>query len=526
MPPGAASDFAGVMAPTICWGPASCTGDPDGGWYTVSSPGPLNPCTTSTGTPPTFDNDTTMNDSVLTTFNLTPSTSYSCTTPQGQLSYNATTQVLTIAGTVFIDGNVTMTTSGNTPVTYTGTGSGGACTNNGDCQSVLYASGDISVNSEKLCAVVSGNNCDWNNWNPNKKILIFASNGPNGITVGPSQTSFQGGLYATNTVTTGQGALTEGPLVSGTKVVSLGQQFGGTFPPITILPLSIQQPPGAFWINPPTDFCNGISVAAECSAALKRRCAGVDNKVMDFVLPLVFVPGLAIGSFLGVVAARVPLRRSIVRPGSACMSCETPIRWYDNVPVLSYALLRGRCRRCGIRIPPRDLAIEVTTALLLVGCVLAFGFTAKTVAAAIGCAALVVATATDLERRIVPNRVVLPAAAAVLVLQTVFYPSPAWALGALGAAGFLFVAALAYPGGMGMGDVKLALLIGALLGRTTPVAIMLGLLLALVPSVVLIARHGAGARRLAIPFAPFLAAGAVIALFAGESILHAYLNLT
>ena len=102
---------------------------------------------------------------------------------------------------------------------------------------------------------------------------------------------------------------------------------------------------------------------------------------MDFVLPLVFVPGLALGSFLGVVAARVPLRRSVVHPGSACMSCEAPIRWYDNVPVLSYALLRGRCRRCGVRIPPRDLAIELATALLLVGCVFAFGLTARAAAA-------------------------------------------------------------------------------------------------------------------------------------------------
>lgn len=246
---------------------------------------------------------------------------------------------------------------------------------------------------------------------------------------------------------------------------------------------------------------------------------------MDFVLPLVFVPGLAFGSFLGVVAARVPLRRSVVRPGSACMSCEAPIRWYDNVPVLSYALLRGRCRRCGVRIPPRDLAIELATALLLVGCVLAFGLTAKAAAAAIACAALVVVTATDLERRIVPNRVVLPAAAAVLALQTVSHPSVAWALGAAGASGFLFLAALAYPGGMGMGDVKLAFLIGGLLGRTTPVGIMLGLLLALVPSIFLLARHGARARRLAIPFAPFLAAGAVVALFAGDHILHAYLGV-
>jgi prepilin signal peptidase PulO-like enzyme (type II secretory pathway) len=246
---------------------------------------------------------------------------------------------------------------------------------------------------------------------------------------------------------------------------------------------------------------------------------------MDVVLPLVFVPGLAIGSFLGVVAARVPLRRSVVHPGSACMSCETPLRWYDNVPVLSYALLRGRCRRCGVRIPPRDLAIELATALLLAGCVLAFGFTLKTAAAAIGCAALVVVTATDLERRIVPNRVVLPAGAAVLALQTAGHLSPEWALGAAGAAGFLFLAALAYPGGMGMGDVKLAFLIGALLGKTTPVGIMLGLLLALVPSAVLLVRHGARARRLAIPFAPFLAAGAVVALFAGHPLLHAYLGV-
>jgi leader peptidase (prepilin peptidase)/N-methyltransferase len=245
---------------------------------------------------------------------------------------------------------------------------------------------------------------------------------------------------------------------------------------------------------------------------------------MTLVVPLVFVPGLAVGSFLGVVADRVPLRRSVVYPGSACTSCEAPIRWYDNVPLLSYALLRGHCRRCGTRIPPRDPAIELATALLLAGCVLAFGLTVKTAAAAIACGALVVVSATDLERRVVPNRVVLPAAAAVLALQTVAHPSPEWALGAVGAAGFLFLALLAYPGGMGMGDVKLALLIGALLGPTTPVGVMLALLFALVPSVVLFARHGLRARKMPIPFGPFLAAGAVVALFAGEPILHAYLG--
>jgi leader peptidase (prepilin peptidase)/N-methyltransferase len=246
---------------------------------------------------------------------------------------------------------------------------------------------------------------------------------------------------------------------------------------------------------------------------------------MIVVAPLVLVPGLAVGSFLSVVAARVPLRRSIVRPGSACMSCETPIRWYDNVPLLSYALLGGRCRRCHTSISLRDPAMELATALLLVGCVLAFGLTLKAAAAAVACAALVVVTATDLERRIVPNRVILPAAAAVLVLRTIADPSPEWALGALGAAGFLFLAALAYPGGMGMGDVKLALMIGALLGVTAAVALMLGLVFALIPSLVLIARHGRGARRMAIPFAPFLAAGTIVALFAGGYLLHLYLGV-
>ena len=253
---GVASDFVGIAPPNICWGPSSCTGDPDGGWYTVASPGPLHPCTTSSGTPPTFDTDTTWNDSVLTTFNLTPATSYSCQTGQGQISWNAATRVLTVVGTIFIDGNVTMTTSGNQPATYTGMGSGGACTNNGDCQSVIYASGDVTINSELVCAQLtsSGNNCDYSNWDPNKKILIFASNGPTGVTVGPSQSAFQGGLYATNTVATGQSAVTEGPLVSGTKTVVLGQQFGGTFPSITILPLSIQAPPGNFSISPAYNY--------------------------------------------------------------------------------------------------------------------------------------------------------------------------------------------------------------------------------------------------------------------------------
>ncbi|HEY8842303.1 MAG TPA: prepilin peptidase [Gaiellaceae bacterium] len=247
---------------------------------------------------------------------------------------------------------------------------------------------------------------------------------------------------------------------------------------------------------------------------------------MDVAVAAFFlVPGLAVGSFLNVLAARLPLRRSVVHPGSACMSCGTEIRWYDNVPLLSYALLRGRCRSCGARIGLRYPAVELVTALLVAGCVLAFGLTLDAAVAALFCIALVAVSATDLEHRIIPNKIVLPAAVVVLAAQTALHPSPEWALGALGASGFLFVAALAYPAGMGMGDVKLALLMGAMLGRTVSVALMLGMIAALLPGIVLLAKHGQKARKMGIPFGPFLALGSVVALFWGHTVLDAYLRL-
>jgi leader peptidase (prepilin peptidase)/N-methyltransferase len=236
------------------------------------------------------------------------------------------------------------------------------------------------------------------------------------------------------------------------------------------------------------------------------------------------LPGLAIGSFLGVLVARMPLRRSVVRSRSACMTCDAVLAWYDNIPLLSFALLRGRCRRCRTAIPLREPAVELAGGLVIAGSVLAFGLTLQALAAAVFSAALVVVSATDLERRIVPNRVVLPAFVAVLVLRTIDTTSPEWLLGALGASGFLLLAAIAYPGGMGMGDVKLALLLGAMLGRTVAVALMLATVLAFVPSAVLLLRHRSAARKQAIPFAPFLAAGALIALFAGNWLLDAYLG--
>ena len=156
---------------------------------------------------------------------------------------------------------------------------------------------------------------------------------------------------------------------------------------------------------------------------------------------------------------------------------------------------------------------------------MAFGPSPEAAVAAFFCAALVAVSVTDLERKVIPNRIVLPAAAIVLAAQTALHPSPEWALGAFGAALFLFLAALAYPAGMGMGDVKLALLLGAMLGRTVPVAMMIAMLSALVPSTVLLVRHGSAARKMAIPFGPFLALGGIVALFAGGPLVDAYLRL-
>jgi leader peptidase (prepilin peptidase) / N-methyltransferase len=239
---------------------------------------------------------------------------------------------------------------------------------------------------------------------------------------------------------------------------------------------------------------------------------------------IAFFPALAVGSFLNVVAARLPLKRSVVSPPSACMECGTQIAWYDNIPVVSWLLLRGRCRTCGTGISWRYPAVELATALLVAGCFWRFGLSWDAVIAAFFCAVLVVLSAIDIDRRIVPNKIVLPAAGIVLVAHTAVHPSVEWLLSGLGASLFLFLAALAYPRGMGMGDVKLALLLGFAVGKSVPFALFSGMVAALLPSAVLFARHGTAARKMAIPFAPFLALGGVLALFWGHSVLDWYLG--
>jgi leader peptidase (prepilin peptidase)/N-methyltransferase len=229
---------------------------------------------------------------------------------------------------------------------------------------------------------------------------------------------------------------------------------------------------------------------------------------------IVLWPALAVGSFLNVVVARVPERRSL-GGRSGCMSCSAPIAWYDNVPIVSYLVLRGRCRRCQVRISPLYPTVEVVTAVLVAASIWHFGPTAYGALAAGFCVVLVALAAIDARHGVVPDRIVLPAAASALVLHTLLDPTPEWAIASLGAAGFFLAAVLVYPSGLGLGDVKFTLLLGAMLGSGVILAVVLGFLLTLLPSLALVARHGKEARKMAIPIVPFLALGAVVTVFFG-----------
>jgi leader peptidase (prepilin peptidase)/N-methyltransferase len=245
------------------------------------------------------------------------------------------------------------------------------------------------------------------------------------------------------------------------------------------------------------------------------------------VAAIAFLGGLVAGSFTTVVAHRVPRGESIVGPRSRCPVCGAQIAAYDNVPVLSWALLRGRARCCGepisVRYPLTELALgAVYAATVLVlwddPAELALGLVFVTT--------LVAVTLTDLERRIIPNRILLVAAVAGVAIAAGADPAslPERAIAAVAAGGLLFAAALAYPRGMGLGDVKLAAAMGLFLGRSVAPAILVALLAGSLTGLALIARHGAAARKRAIPFGPFLALGGVVGLLAGNQLVDWYLG--
>ena len=236
--------------------------------------------------------------------------------------------------------------------------------------------------------------------------------------------------------------------------------------------------------------------------------------------------GLIIGSFLNVVDYRLPRGESIVHPPSHCPGCDTPIKPWDNIPLLSWIFLRGRCRSCGVRISARYPLVEVITGLLFAGVVIDRGLVDDLAVLLPFAAMLVTVADIDLEHRIVPNKILLPMAlygvAASAVVRTDMLPELLIAGGA--AFTFLLVAALIHPKGMGMGDVKLAGVMGLYLGASIAPAMVVAFLTGSVVGIAVMLRHGAQGRKRGVPFAPFLAVGAVVAMFAGTQLVDLYVN--
>jgi leader peptidase (prepilin peptidase) / N-methyltransferase len=239
------------------------------------------------------------------------------------------------------------------------------------------------------------------------------------------------------------------------------------------------------------------------------------------------VLGATIGSFLNVVAYRLPRKESLVRPRSRCPRCGTAIKTYDNLPVLGWLLLRGRCRSCKAAISARYPIVEAVTAGLAVAVVLAKHSAVDITLGLVLIGVLVPVALIDLDSRIIPNKITLPAAVAAVAIGVALdlRGVPEQLIAGAGAGGFLLLFALAYPRGMGMGDVKLAAVLGLFLGRSVAVAILAGVLLGTIVGAGVMARVGVEkGRKTAVPFGPFLALGGLVALFAGPAIIHWYLH--
>ena len=236
--------------------------------------------------------------------------------------------------------------------------------------------------------------------------------------------------------------------------------------------------------------------------------------------------GLIIGSFLNVVAYRLPAGQSLVTPASRCPGCETPIRPYDNVPVLSWLLLGGKCRSCSTAISPRYPAVEAATAALFAAVVLVHGLTAQSALGLVLVALLVPIALIDLDLRIIPNKLTLAGAIAAVALTAALEPSELPERLFAGAAlAFVFALPAFIGGGMGMGDAKLVGVLGLFLGWHAVIAIMVGLAVGTAVGVFVIASQGMSrGRKAKIPFGPFLALGGIVALLAGAPLADLYLS--
>jgi len=239
-----------------------------------------------------------------------------------------------------------------------------------------------------------------------------------------------------------------------------------------------------------------------------------------------FLFGLVFGSFLNVVIARLPDGRSVVHPPSACPACGGSIRWYDNVPVVSWLWLRARCRNCRARISWRYPVVELLTAVLFLLAARRFGPSLDLAAALVLLGALVAITGIDLDHQIIPDVITLPGIVVGALLAVVLHPA-AWLdtlSGILVGGGLFLVIILASGGGMGGGDMKLGAMMGAFLGwKLVLLAILLGVFAGGAVAIGLLVT-GTKGRKDPVPFGPFLALGAVVSLLWGNTLLAWYLS--
>jgi leader peptidase (prepilin peptidase)/N-methyltransferase len=234
--------------------------------------------------------------------------------------------------------------------------------------------------------------------------------------------------------------------------------------------------------------------------------------------------GATVGSFLNVVVHRLPRRESLVKPRSRCPGCGLQVRALDNIPVFSWLALRGRCRGCGERISVRYPLVELMTAAVFAAVAMSRGLELELVVLLPFAAMLLAVAAIDLEHRIVPNRIVAPMAVYGVAASAVVRPGELPELLIAGAAAFLalLLAAVARPGGMGMGDVKLAGVMGLYLGSAVAPALLAAFLSGTLVGVAIMIRAGKDARKQAVPFAPFLALGGLLGLLAGPELIDFY----
>jgi leader peptidase (prepilin peptidase) / N-methyltransferase len=252
-----------------------------------------------------------------------------------------------------------------------------------------------------------------------------------------------------------------------------------------------------------------------------RRKAAEEAPLIEAIA---FVLGALFGSFANVLIHRLPRRESIVVPGSRCPACGVPIRPRDNIPIVSFLLLRGRCRACRARISPRYLIVEAVTGGLMAGLVWRFGLSFAALRYGVLAFALLVVFFTDLEHQIIPNAVTYPGIAAGIALSAAAGQLAVSVIAAASAGLVFLILTVVTRGGMGGGDVKLAAMIGAFLGTpAVVVALFLAFALGAAAGLLLLALR-LRSRKDMIPFGPAMAAGAMIAVFGSNAIINWYIS--